>query len=55
MDSAAYRFWSKHDENVMFSHVALLPYSSNMTGNIEGGLGYWFGYGVSTYGLRIAQ
>ena len=55
MDSIAYRFWSKHDENVMFSHVALLPYSSNMTGNIEGGLGYWFGYGVSTYGLRIAQ
>lgn len=55
MDSVAYRFWSKFDENVLFSHVALLPYSSNMASNIEGGLGYWFGYGIKTYGLRIGQ
>ena len=53
MDSAAYRFWSKFDENALFSHVALLTYSANLTGNIEGGLGYWFGYGVKKYGVRI--
>lgn len=49
MDAAGYDFWTRYDENMMFSHAALIPYSSNMKGNIDGGLGYWFGYGVNTY------
>lgn len=53
IDINAYNFWSKFEENNMFSHVALIPYSSNLQGNIQGGLGYWFGYGTSTYAVRI--
>jgi len=53
VDITAYNFWSKFEENVMFSHVALIPYSSNLQGNIQGGLGYWFGYGTSSYAVRI--
>lgn len=53
IESDAYEFWRKLDENVMFSHVALLPYYNNLKSNISGGLGYWFGYGTTYYGLRI--
>lgn len=53
MDAEAYDFWTRYDENVMFSHTALLPYSSNLKGNIDGGLGYWFGYGVADYTVVI--
>ena len=53
MDAEAYDFWTRYDENVMFSHTALLPYSSNLKGNIDGGLGYWFGYGVAAYTVVI--
>lgn len=53
IDSAAYEFWSKYEESQTFSGVALLPYSSNMPGNIDGALGYWFGYGVTTYSISI--
>ena len=53
MGSEAYEFWRKFDENLMFSHVPLLPYSDNLRSNISGGLGYWFGYGINTYSLRI--
>lgn len=49
MEADAYNFWTRYDENIMFSHAALLPYSSNLKGNINGALGYWFGYGISTY------
>jgi hypothetical protein len=49
IDAEAYDFWTRYDESVMFSHAALIPYSSNIRGNINGGLGYWFGYGISTY------
>ena len=53
MEADAYDFWTRYDENVMFSHAALLPYSSNLKGNINGGLGYWFGYGVTTYAIKV--
>ena len=53
IDAAAYDFWSRYDENAMFSHAALLPYSSNLKGNIDGGLGYWFGYGTAAYTVVI--
>ena len=49
MDAEAYDYWTRYDENMMFSHAAIIPYSSNLKGNIDGGLGYWFGYGITTY------
>lgn len=53
MDDTAYDFWSKFEENVMFSHTALLPYATNLKSNIDGGLGYFFGYGITTYTTKI--
>ena len=53
MDATAYDFWSKFEENVMFSHTALLPYYNNLKGNISGGLGYFFGYGITQYSVTI--
>lgn len=53
LEPQAYDFWSKFDEIRLFSHVALVPYSTNLTGNIQGGLGYFFGYGVTHYATKI--
>lgn len=53
IDAAAYDFWSKFEESQTFSGIALLPYNSNMTGNIDGALGYWFGYGITAYSVPI--
>lgn len=53
IDAVAYDFWTRYDESVMFSHAALIPYSSNIRGNINGGLGYWFGYGIASYSAVI--
>lgn len=53
IDATAYNYWTRYDENIMFSHAALLPYSSNLKGNIQGALGYFFGYGVTTYTTKI--
>lgn len=55
IDATAYDFWTRYDENIMFSHAALIPYSSNLKGNIDGALGYWFGYGVTSYSLTIKK
>lgn len=53
LEPDAYDFWCKFDEIRLFSHVALLPYSTNLTGNVQGGLGYFFGYGVNYYSTKI--
>lgn len=53
IDDTTYDFWSRFDELRMFSHVALIPYSANMNGNIQGGLGYFFGYGVTSYSTVV--
>lgn len=53
IESNAYEFWQKFDENLMFNHLALIPYYNNLVSNISGGLGYWFGYGIRKYQLRI--
>ena len=53
IDATAYDYWTRYDENIMFSHAAVLPYSSNLKGNVNGALGYFFGYGVTTYTAKI--
>lgn len=53
IDATAYDYWTRYDENIMFSHAALIPYASNLPTNIEGGLGYWFGYGITTYTATV--
>ena len=53
IDGSAYEFWRKFNENTAFGSLALIPYSNNVTGNLDGALGYWFGYGTTTYELRV--
>jgi hypothetical protein len=53
IDASAYEFWSKFGENSAFGSLALIPYSYNVVGNLDGALGYWFGYGVTKYELKI--
>ena len=53
IDATAYDYWTRYDENIMFSHAAVLPYSSNLKGNVTGALGYFFGYGITTYTAKI--
>lgn len=53
IDSTSYDFWTKFEENVLFSHISLITYDNNIKGNIDGGLGYWFGYGVERYAIKI--
>ncbi|MBO7049861.1 MAG: DUF4249 family protein [Bacteroidaceae bacterium] len=55
LEPIAYEFWRKFDENRQFSHTSLLPYTTNLKSNITGGLGYFFGYGVSNYSLTIKK
>ena len=55
LEPQAYDFWSKFDENRMFSHSSLLPYTTNLKGNVSGGLGYFFGYGITEYQIRIEK
>ena len=53
LEPQAYDFWRKFDEDRLFSHTSLLPYTTNLKSNLTGALGYFFGYGVSRYALKI--
>lgn len=55
LEPLAYDFWRKFDENRLFSHTSLLPYATNLKSNVTGGIGYFFGYGITTYSVRIAE
>jgi len=55
IDASAYEFWRKFNENAAFGSLALIPYSDNVVGNLDGALGYWFGYGVTKYELSIKK
>lgn len=43
----SYEYWSKYSEAQLFSPVVILPYSNKLKGNLEGAIGYWFGYGIT--------
>jgi len=49
----SYEYWSKYNEAQLFSGVAILPYSNKLKGNLEGALGYWSGYGITHYKVKI--
>lgn len=52
IDERAYRFWSDFDNHVNFSHNMLFPSFNNLRGNIDGGMGCWYGCGA-VYGSFI--
>ncbi len=49
LDAASYAFWDGFEENVSLSGSPYFATSSNLHSNIQGGLGYWCGYGSSEY------
>lgn len=49
----AYRFWRDFEDMTTLSRNPLFPVTNNLHSNIDGGLGYWFGYGASFATLRV--
>lgn len=47
MDRTAYDFWRDYDNAVAFGGSQFLTSSPKLRSNIEGGYGYFFGYGIS--------
>lgn len=47
MDRDAYLFWRDYDNAVAFGGSQFIVPSAPLRGNIEGGYGYFFGYGMS--------
>lgn len=49
IDSVAYNFWNEYKNYVELGQSFIFRYSKNVYSNVRGGLGYWFGYGSTTY------
>lgn len=49
VDSVAYHFWSEFEREKFFSNNWFMPVNHNLPTNIIGGIGYWFGYGATSY------
>ncbi len=48
MEKQKYDFWTRYIETEYLSGAAMLSVSNNLPSNINGGVGYWFGYGATT-------
>ena len=48
-----YRFWRNFEDMVSLSTNPLFPATANLPSNIQGGLGYWLGYGSTYYRVAI--
>lgn len=48
IDSTAYNFWHTYENSISFSRNPITQFNDNLPSNINGGLGYWFGYGAHT-------
>ena len=55
VDSIGYRFWSEFSALSTTSSIAFMPVYTNVYSNIEGGKGYWIGYGASVYPLTLQR
>jgi len=53
IDSVSYQFWYSYENCLSFAKNALLQYSQNIRSNINGGMGYWCGYGASYYKVSV--
>lgn len=45
IDETAYNFWRSFEDMTSLSRNPLFPMTENMPSNVNGALGYWFGYG----------
>ena len=53
MDEVGDAFWTDFEQSLYLSRNFLMPLTQNIYSNIQGGLGYWLGYGSTTYHLEI--
>lgn len=53
IDSVSYRFWHDYESSLSSSRNAILQYSTNISSNINGGIGYWCGYGSDYRLVRV--
>ena len=54
MDEPAWRYWNAFEQVSSMSTSPVFPVRFNLPSNVEGGIGYWAGYGVSE-GVVVAQ
>ncbi len=45
-DREAYEFWRRFEDITMLSRNPIFPTSDNLPSNMDGALGFWFGYGT---------
>lgn len=55
MDKVSYDFWSSYDSVASLSIIPFFPATYNPRYNISGGIGYWCGYGASTYSITVGE
>ncbi len=48
IDEVSYNFWNDYESTVTFSRNPFFSSGNNIRTNIQGGLGYWCGYGGTT-------
>lgn len=48
-----FRFWSLYENEVINSGNPVFPNTTNLPGNVEGGLGIWMGYGTAIYQVEV--
>ena len=53
MDRKSYEFWSTYDRMVSLVSVPLFPATYNPDYSLEGGIGYWCGYGAKEYKITV--
>lgn len=53
LESAVYDFWNVYDSNISMGQNLFFTFAGNCPGNIDGGLGYWAAYGMSSRSIVI--
>ena len=53
MDEEMFAYWSDYEDISMFARNPFFHCTSPIRTNINGGLGYWAGYGASIYRIKI--
>lgn len=55
MDYASWRYWSEYESAIALSRNQLVNVSENLPTNLDGGVGYWCGYGSRYYTVSIRE
>lgn len=53
LDSISYSFWETYEELTALSRNPFFSLTENLNSNIQGGLGYWIGYGTTQYKITV--